>query len=58
MKNMFNSIYTIIMQVRLALALPQACVSAYYVAYAENPQSTHFDSTIPMRLEQLERSQV
>ncbi|XP_045790374.1 protein PNS1-like [Trifolium pratense] len=44
--------------VRLALAWPQACVSAYYVAYAENPQSTHFDSTIPMRLEQLQRSQV
>ncbi|KEH25550.1 plasma-membrane choline transporter family protein [Medicago truncatula] len=44
--------------VRLALACPQACVSAYYVAYAENPQSTHFDSTIPMRLEQLQRSQV
>ncbi|KAK7279831.1 hypothetical protein RJT34_24889 [Clitoria ternatea] len=39
---------------RLALAWPQACVSAYYVAYAENPLSTHFDSTIPVRLEQLQ----
>ncbi|KAJ1393260.1 Choline transporter-like [Sesbania bispinosa] len=43
--------------IRLAMAWPQACVSAYYVAYTENPQSTHFDSTIPVRLEQLQRSQ-
>ncbi|RDX77375.1 pns1, partial [Mucuna pruriens] len=42
---------------RLAMSWPQACVSAYYVAYAENPQSTKFDSTIPVRLEQLQRSQ-
>ncbi|KAG4938157.1 hypothetical protein AAZX31_16G033700 [Glycine max] len=42
---------------RLAIAWVQACVSAYYVAYAENPQSTQFDSTIPIRLEQLNRSQ-
>ncbi|KAG4927653.1 hypothetical protein JHK85_054139 [Glycine max] len=42
---------------RLAIAWVQACVSAYYVAYAENPQSTQFDSTIPVRLEQLNRSQ-
>ncbi|XP_014509685.1 protein PNS1-like isoform X1 [Vigna radiata var. radiata] len=41
---------------RLAMSWPQACVSAYYVAYAENPQSTKFDSTIPVRLEQLYRS--
>jgi hypothetical protein len=41
----------------MAIAWPQACVSAYYVAYAENPQSTQFDSTIPVRLEQLHRSQ-
>ncbi|XP_020206432.1 protein PNS1 isoform X2 [Cajanus cajan] len=32
---------------RLAMSWPQACVSAYYVAYAENPQSTQFDCTIP-----------
>ncbi|KAK7396121.1 hypothetical protein VNO78_16902 [Psophocarpus tetragonolobus] len=43
---------------RVAIAWAQACVSAYYVAYAENPQSTQFDSTIPVRLEQLNRSQV
>ncbi|RDX92233.1 pns1, partial [Mucuna pruriens] len=42
---------------RLAIAWAQACVSAYYVAYSENPQSTQFDSTIPVRLEQLNRSQ-
>ncbi|KAK7316018.1 hypothetical protein VNO77_34632 [Canavalia gladiata] len=41
---------------RLGMAWPQACVSAYYVAYAENPQSTKYDSTIPVRLEQLHRS--
>ncbi|XP_020206433.1 protein PNS1 isoform X3 [Cajanus cajan] len=39
---------------RLAMSWPQACVSAYYVAYAENPQSTQFDCTIPVRLEQLQ----
>ncbi|KAK7290680.1 hypothetical protein RIF29_05271 [Crotalaria pallida] len=42
---------------RLAMAWPQACVSAYYVAYAENPQSTQFDPTIPVQLEQLQRTQ-
>jgi len=46
----------LILQFRLAMSWPQACVSAYYVAYAENPQSTQFDSTIPVRLEQLYRS--
>ncbi|KAL2335124.1 hypothetical protein Fmac_016337 [Flemingia macrophylla] len=35
------------MQFRLAMSWPQACVSAYYVAYAENPHSTRFDCTIP-----------
>ncbi|KAE9588745.1 hypothetical protein Lal_00015123 [Lupinus albus] len=42
---------------RLAMAWPQACVLAYYVAYSENPQSTQFDATIPVRLEKLQRSQ-
>ncbi|KAI9121476.1 hypothetical protein K1719_008509 [Acacia pycnantha] len=43
---------------RLAMAWPQACVSAYYVAYAENPnpQNNRFDSTIPVRLQQLQRA--
>ncbi|XP_031476917.1 uncharacterized protein LOC116248322 [Nymphaea colorata] len=36
---------------RISLALPQACVSAYYVCYAENPQSRFFDQTIPERME-------
>ncbi|XVF42648.1 hypothetical protein PTKIN_Ptkin01aG0381400 [Pterospermum kingtungense] len=40
---------------RIALASQQACVSAYYVAYAENPQSLRFDATIPIRLEELHR---
>ncbi|RVW90320.1 hypothetical protein CK203_036698 [Vitis vinifera] len=30
---------------RIAMAWPQACVSAYYVAYSEDPQSVRFDST-------------
>ncbi|KAL4353919.1 hypothetical protein GQ457_06G016500 [Hibiscus cannabinus] len=43
---------------RIALAWKQASVTAYYVAYAENPQSARFDATIPVRLEQLHRFQV
>ncbi|KAE8720452.1 DnaJ/Hsp40 cysteine-rich domain superfamily protein isoform 1 [Hibiscus syriacus] len=43
---------------RIALAWQQASVSAYYVAYAENPQSARFDATIPVRLERLHRFQV
>ncbi|MED6157815.1 hypothetical protein PIB30_027073 [Stylosanthes scabra] len=41
---------------RLAMGWLQACVSAYYVAYAENPMSNQFDSTIPDRLEEIKRS--
>ncbi|KAA8518352.1 hypothetical protein F0562_015765 [Nyssa sinensis] len=40
---------------RVAMAWPQACVSAYYVAYAENPQNLRFDSTIPDRIQELQR---
>lgn len=43
---------------RVAMAWPQACVSAYYVAYAENPQNMRFDSTIPDRLQELQRYSV
>ncbi|XWS58579.1 hypothetical protein CRYUN_Cryun08bG0046300 [Craigia yunnanensis] len=43
---------------RIALAWQQACVSAYYVAYAENPQSLRFDATIPVRIQELQRDQV
>ncbi|XVE90239.1 hypothetical protein DITRI_Ditri20bG0062800 [Diplodiscus trichospermus] len=43
---------------RIALAWQQACVSAYYVAYAENPESLRFDATIPFRLQELQRYQV
>ncbi|KAF8403462.1 hypothetical protein HHK36_011566 [Tetracentron sinense] len=42
---------------RIAMALPQACVSAYHVAYAENPENLRFDSTIPTRIQELQRSQ-
>lgn len=37
-------------QTRIAMALPQACVSCYYVCYAENPDNRLFDSTIKDRL--------
>ncbi|OVA16421.1 Choline transporter-like [Macleaya cordata] len=43
---------------RIAMSSPQACVSAYHVAFAENPQSLRFDSTIPDRIRELQRSQV
>ncbi|XP_022756840.1 CTL-like protein DDB_G0274487 [Durio zibethinus] len=35
---------------RIAMALPQACVSCYYVCYAENPENRLFDKTIKDRL--------
>ncbi|KAL6555268.1 hypothetical protein OROGR_006526 [Orobanche gracilis] len=43
---------------RVAMAWVQASVMAYYVAYAENPQSQQFDSTIPAYMRELQRSQV
>lgn len=36
---------------RIAMALPHACVSCYYVCYAENPDNRLFDNTIPARLD-------
>ncbi|KAJ0957198.1 putative choline transporter [Helianthus annuus] len=36
---------------RIAMALPHACVSCYYVCYAENPDNRLFDDTIPKRLD-------
>ncbi|KAG9452051.1 hypothetical protein H6P81_004955 [Aristolochia fimbriata] len=39
---------------RVAMAWPQACVTAYIVAYAENPQNPRFDSTIADRIRQLQ----
>lgn len=32
------------------MALPHACVSCYYVCYAENPDNRLFDKTVPDRL--------
>ncbi|KAL8041107.1 hypothetical protein ABFX02_10G145100 [Erythranthe guttata] len=43
---------------RVAMAWVQASVSAYYVAYAENPQSQQFDTTIPAYVHELQRSEV
>lgn len=45
--------FVLVLQCRVALAWQQACVSAYYVAYAENPQSLQFDATIPVRIQEL-----
>ncbi|KAL0339904.1 UNVERIFIED_CONTAM: hypothetical protein Sradi_4507200 [Sesamum radiatum] len=42
---------------RVAMASVQASVAAYYVSYAENPQSQQFDSTIPTYIRSLQRSQ-
>ncbi|KAF8395530.1 hypothetical protein HHK36_019478 [Tetracentron sinense] len=42
---------------RITMSWPQACVSGYYVAYAEKPQSLQFDATIPKRIQELQRSQ-
>ncbi|KAE8677471.1 Plasma-membrane choline transporter family protein isoform 2 [Hibiscus syriacus] len=38
---------------RIAMALPHACVSCYYVCYAENPENRLFDKTIKERLEMI-----
>ncbi|XP_010694797.2 protein PNS1 isoform X2 [Beta vulgaris subsp. vulgaris] len=35
---------------RIAMALPHACVSCYFVCYAENPENRLFDKTISDRL--------
>ncbi|KAF7836085.1 protein PNS1 isoform X1 [Senna tora] len=38
---------------RIAMAVPHACVSCYYVCYAENPENRLFDKTIKDRLSML-----
>ncbi|KAG5408428.1 hypothetical protein IGI04_004747 [Brassica rapa subsp. trilocularis] len=35
-----------LMQTRISMALPHACVSCYYACYAENSESRFFDKTI------------
>lgn len=42
---------------RIAMALPYACVSCYYVCYAENPQNRLFDETIRDRQKMIESRQ-
>ncbi|PIA53693.1 hypothetical protein AQUCO_00900345v1 [Aquilegia coerulea] len=37
-------------QTRIGMAVPHACVSCYYVCYAENPENRLFDKTIPDRI--------
>lgn len=43
----------LLLQTRIAMALPHACVSCYYVCYAENPKNLLFDKTIPERIQML-----
>ncbi|EEF44562.1 protein PNS1 [Ricinus communis] len=38
---------------RIAMAVPHACVSCYYVCYAENPENRLFDTTIKDRQERI-----
>lgn len=39
-------IFLMHIQTRIAMAVPHACVSCYYVCYAENPENRLFDKTI------------
>ncbi|CAM0875641.1 unnamed protein product [Alopecurus aequalis] len=39
---------------RMMIAWPQACIAAYHVAYAENPQNPHLGTLIPDHLLELE----
>ncbi|KAK4789640.1 hypothetical protein SAY86_016944 [Trapa natans] len=43
---------------RVAVAGAQACVQAYYIAYADNPQSPQLDPTISARLQEMKRYRV
>ena len=37
------------------MAWLQSCVSAYYIAYTENPQNSRLDPAILFRLEEFQR---
>lgn len=37
-------------QTRISMAVPHACVSCYYVCYAENPENRLYDKIIKDRL--------
>ncbi|KAL8132233.1 protein PNS1-like [Apium graveolens] len=42
---------------RVSMAWQQACILAYYVAYAENPQNQRLDPTISERIKEIQRLQ-
>ncbi|PON62512.1 Choline transporter-like [Parasponia andersonii] len=42
---------------RITMAWQQACLAVYYVAFAKNPQNPKIDSTIPNRIQELQRLQ-
>jgi len=41
---------------RITMAVPQACVCAYYVCFAENPENREFDNTVPDSIKYFEAS--
>eukprot|EP01018_Ginkgo_biloba_P024271 Gb_16693 [translate_table: standard] len=43
---------------RITMAMPQACVCAYYVCFAEDPANREFDNTVPDRIKELQGSMV
>lgn len=43
---------------RITMAMPQACVCAYYVCYAENPDNRLFDDTLRDRIKYFKASPV
>ncbi|XP_057807786.1 protein PNS1 [Salvia miltiorrhiza] len=43
---------------RIAMALPHACVSCYYVCYAENPENRLFDRTIQDRIDLIKSGRI
>jgi len=41
---------------RITMAVPQACVCAYYVCFAENPENREFDNTVRDRIKDFQAS--
>lgn len=47
-------VFLLLWQCRMMIAWPQACVAAYHVAYAENPQNPKLGTLIPEHLRELQ----
>jgi len=50
----FFFFFVLLWQCRMMIAWPQACVAAYHVAYAENPQNPQLGTLIPEHLHELQ----